>query len=77
MTTQQQQPDGSWAPAQPLGYQSGYDIERYGGGRWVLYRTHAHHLPGRHGGSTEVARGRTTLGMLFAYFWRRLLRPVR
>lgn len=70
MTAQRQQPDGSWAPAQPLGYHPGYDIERYGGGRWVLYRT-------TRDDSVEVAHGRTTPGMLFAYFWRRLLRPVR
>jgi hypothetical protein len=68
-TTQQQQPDGSWQPATPLGYQPGYDIER-SGRAWTLYRT-------THTDSTEVAHGRTTIGMLAAYCWRRLLRPIR
>jgi hypothetical protein len=68
MNVQQQRPDGSWGPAQPLGYQPGYDIERFNHGCWVLYRT-------TKTASVEVASGRTTVGMLLAYWWHRLRRP--
>jgi hypothetical protein len=67
--TQQQRPDGSWAPAVPLGYQPGYDIERTRLG-WTLYRTTRED-------SVKVASGRTTAGMILAYGWRRVLRPIR
>lgn len=33
MPTSQQQPDGSWAPAQPMGWQPGIDWEVTGTGR--------------------------------------------
>jgi hypothetical protein len=69
MASQQQHPDGSWGPAQPLGYQPGYDVEHYGD-HWELFRT-------TRTDSVEVARGHSRIGLLFAYWWRRLLRPVR
>ena len=69
MPSFQQQPDGTWAPAVPLGYAPGYDIERSGDGRWVLYRTTTT-------ASDEVAAGRTWLGMVAAYWWHRLRRPA-
>jgi len=70
MSTQQQQPDGTWAPATPEPYHPGYDLERYDGGRWVLYRT-------THSDSFEVASGSTWLGMVAAYWWHRLWHPIR
>lgn len=62
--------DSSTGPAEPLPYTPGYDLEEYGGQRWILYRTTQHN-------SIEVARGRTLIGALFAIGWRSILRPVR
>lgn len=58
-----------WARAEPRGFHPGYDVERYGDGRWVIYRTTRDRSP-------EVARGRTTVGLLWAYWRRRLFQPV-
>jgi hypothetical protein len=69
MTTHQQEPDGTWRPATPEAYHPGYDLERYGDGHWVLYRTTS-------GASVEAARGRTWFGMVGAYWWHRLRHPV-
>jgi hypothetical protein len=68
VNAQQQQPDGSWAPAQPLGYQPGYDIER-SGRHWELFRTTRYDY-------TLVAQGTSTLAMIAAYTWHRLRHPV-
>jgi hypothetical protein len=54
----------------PVGYQPGYDVERSKFGGWGIYRT-------TRTGSELVAMGKTTLGLVFAYWWRRLLRPIR
>lgn len=60
MTVEQQQnPDGSWSPAEPLPLTNDFDAEVYGTGPWVWTA---------HRGSALVAQGRarTRIGLWFA-----------
>lgn len=65
MQHQQQTPDGSWTPAQPLPLTADFDAEVYGTGpwTWIAYR-----------GGIEVAygRARTRVGTQAALVWARI-----
>jgi hypothetical protein len=59
MTDLQQNPDGTWSPAEPLPLTDDFDVEVYGHGPWVWTA---------HRGSALVAQGRarTRLGLWFS-----------
>ena len=59
MTTSQQNPDGSWSPAEPLPLTDDFDVEVYGTGPWIWQAWV---------GLDRIASGRarTRLGLRFA-----------
>lgn len=64
MTVSQQNPDGSWSPAEPEPLTDDFDVEVTGHGPWE-WETWV--------GMTEVASGRarTRLGLHLAIWWAR------
>ncbi|MFD7794353.1 hypothetical protein [Streptomyces sp. NPDC059759] len=56
MTTSQQNPDGTWSPAEPLPLTNDFDIEIYGHGPWAWTAHRGAHL-------VAQGRARTRLGL--------------
>jgi hypothetical protein len=70
MSTDRQNLDGSWSPAEPLPLSRDFDAEVYGTGpwTWIAYR-----------GGAEVAHGRarTRIGLHAALLWARIRTAAR